>query len=172
MRKALAVTVEKQPSLPQREKCMERQRIERLAWMYWYDPIDLVRTILSATSLREKMFFPAGGCEIIGWDSRTRPAIRNCRGAHYLRSVAHYLSTCLSRVYTSPRSGRGFLAGSLISVILLFVQIRIQRWTRHQIAVQKSTDLSYSQNEFAPASQGNDELGSDHNELGMKTRLP
>ena len=57
LRKALAVIVEKQPSLPQRQKGLDRQRIERLSWQYWYDPIDLIRTILSATRLREKMFF-------------------------------------------------------------------------------------------------------------------
>ena len=55
-RKPLAVIIEKQPSLPQREKG-QRQIIERQAWQYWYEPLDLIRTILSATFLREKMFF-------------------------------------------------------------------------------------------------------------------
>lgn len=57
MRKPLPVTIEKQPSLPQRQKGVQRQIIERMAWQYWYDPFDLVRTILSATTLQEKMFF-------------------------------------------------------------------------------------------------------------------
>ncbi|KAF6223757.1 hypothetical protein HO173_013218 [Letharia columbiana] len=57
LRKPLTVMIEKQPSLPQREKGMQRQSIERQAWQYWYEPLDLIRTILSATYLREKMFF-------------------------------------------------------------------------------------------------------------------
>ena len=57
LRKPLTVVIEKQPSLPQQQKGMQRQRIERQAWQYWYDPLDLVRTILSATHLRAKMFF-------------------------------------------------------------------------------------------------------------------
>ena len=31
---------------------MQRQSIERQAWQYWYDPLDLVRTVLLATHLR------------------------------------------------------------------------------------------------------------------------
>lgn len=57
LRKALPVIIEKQPSLPQRQKGLARQRIERLSWQYWYDPVDLIRTILSATRIRDKMFF-------------------------------------------------------------------------------------------------------------------
>ena len=57
MRKPLPVVIEKQPSLPHQEKGMDRQRIERLSWQYWYDPVNLIRTILSASRLRKKMFF-------------------------------------------------------------------------------------------------------------------
>lgn len=57
MRKPLTVIIEKQPSLPQGEKKAERQRIERQSWMYWYDPLDLIRNILAATHLRSKMHF-------------------------------------------------------------------------------------------------------------------
>ena len=56
MRKPLTVVIEKQPSLPQGQKG-ERQRIERTAWQYWYDPVDLIKTILSAAFLRRKMHF-------------------------------------------------------------------------------------------------------------------
>ena len=57
-RKPLTVVVDKQPSLPEHQKGeQQRQSIERKAWQYWYDPLDLVRTILSATHLRAKMFF-------------------------------------------------------------------------------------------------------------------
>ena len=57
LRKPLAVVIEKQPSLPQRQKGMQRQRIERMSWQYWYDPCDLIRTILNATKLRDRMYF-------------------------------------------------------------------------------------------------------------------
>ena len=57
MRKPLRVIIEKQPSLPQRQKGKRPQRVERLSWQYWYDPIELVRTILSAKYLKEKMYF-------------------------------------------------------------------------------------------------------------------
>ena len=57
-RKALTVIVEKQPSLAARKKGQRsRQRIQRLVWIYWYEPINLIATILSATRLREKMHF-------------------------------------------------------------------------------------------------------------------
>ena len=57
-RKALTVVVEKQPSMAARKKGeRRRQKIERLAWQYWYDPVDLISTILSATRLRDKMHF-------------------------------------------------------------------------------------------------------------------
>lgn len=83
-RKPLAVTIEKQPSLPQREKSMERQRIERMSWMYWYDPLDLIRTILAATNLQDKMYF--GMAQYVDeptelWQSNAwGSSIRTCSG--------------------------------------------------------------------------------------------
>ena len=57
MRKPLDVVITKQPSLEQRKKGARRHTIQRMAWQYWYDPLDLIRTILSATYLTEKMHF-------------------------------------------------------------------------------------------------------------------
>ena len=58
MRKTLSIIIEKQLSLVARQKNQrQRQRIERLSWQYWYDSIDLVRNILSAEKLCEKMHF-------------------------------------------------------------------------------------------------------------------
>jgi hypothetical protein len=54
LRKAVPVIVE-QPSIPEQGK--RHVSIKRKTWLYWYDPIELVRTILSATSLTEKMHF-------------------------------------------------------------------------------------------------------------------
>ena len=57
-RRALKVVIEKQPSLAAKQKGRtRRERIERLSWHYWYEPHHLIRTILSATKLREKMHF-------------------------------------------------------------------------------------------------------------------
>jgi hypothetical protein len=53
LRKAVPVLIEKQPSLPAKEKTM--QRIQRSSWLYWYDPIDLVKTILPSSALVERM---------------------------------------------------------------------------------------------------------------------
>jgi hypothetical protein len=55
MRKAVPVPINKQPSLPTSDKTAGL--IQRNSWLYWYDPIDLISTILSATSLTEKMHF-------------------------------------------------------------------------------------------------------------------
>lgn len=55
MRKAVPVLISKQPSMPASDK--KAGLIQRNSWLYWYDPIDLVSTILSATSLAEKMHF-------------------------------------------------------------------------------------------------------------------
>ena len=50
--------IEKQPSLTERRKGIrQRVRIERLSWQYWYDSVDLISMILSASQLRDKMFF-------------------------------------------------------------------------------------------------------------------
>ncbi|KAL9041955.1 MAG: hypothetical protein Q9180_000933 [Flavoplaca navasiana] len=57
MRKAQAVVIEKMPSPAERKKGHRKQMIERTSWQYWYNPMDLVRTILSATSLRKQMYF-------------------------------------------------------------------------------------------------------------------
>ena len=57
LRKALPVVIEKQPSLTERRKGIrQRVRIERLSWQYWYDSVDLISMILSASQLRDKMF--------------------------------------------------------------------------------------------------------------------
>src|SRR5438045_2531539 len=48
LRKAVPVIVE-QPSIPEQGK--RHVSIKRKTWLYWYDPIELVRTILSTTSL-------------------------------------------------------------------------------------------------------------------------
>ena len=57
-RKALPVIIHKQPSIAAKLKGnYQRQRIERMAWQYWFDPMDLITTILSATKLRAKMHF-------------------------------------------------------------------------------------------------------------------
>ena len=53
LRKAVPVLIEKQPSLPAKEKTL--QRIQRSSWLYWYDPIDLVKTILPASALVGRM---------------------------------------------------------------------------------------------------------------------
>lgn len=53
LRKAVPVVIEKQPSLPSREK--GKIQIQRQSWLYWYDPIELVKTILSAPGLTSKM---------------------------------------------------------------------------------------------------------------------
>jgi hypothetical protein len=55
LRKAVPVLIEKQPSLPAKEKTL--QRIQRSSWLYWYDPIDLVKTISSASALVERTHF-------------------------------------------------------------------------------------------------------------------
>lgn len=58
MRKALPVIVEKMLSLAAQKKGQrQRQRIARTSWQYWYDPIDLIRTVLAATKLRAQMHF-------------------------------------------------------------------------------------------------------------------
>ena len=58
MRRAIKVTIEKLPSLAEKQKGRrQRERIERLAWQYWYEPLDLIQAILSATKLCEKMHF-------------------------------------------------------------------------------------------------------------------
>lgn len=57
LRKPLPVTVQKQPSLSARNKKSDRQQLSRMSWQYWYDPVDLIRTILSATKLRQRMYF-------------------------------------------------------------------------------------------------------------------
>ena len=57
-RKTFTVVVKKQFSLIARKKEeRRRQKIERLAWQYWYDSVDLISTILSTIKLREKMHF-------------------------------------------------------------------------------------------------------------------
>ena len=57
-RKTLTVVVKKQSSLIARKKeKRRRQKIERLAWQYWYDSVDLISTILSTIKLRKKMHF-------------------------------------------------------------------------------------------------------------------
>jgi hypothetical protein len=43
--KAILVTFRKQATLPTREK--QSWRIERMSWIYWYDPKDLIRMRLS-----------------------------------------------------------------------------------------------------------------------------
>ena len=55
LRKAVPVVVQKQASLPSDKKKLVR--IERRSWIYWYDPIDLVATILSAHRLTSLMHF-------------------------------------------------------------------------------------------------------------------
>ena len=55
LRKAIPVTFRKQATLPTREK--QSWRIERMSWIYWYDPKDLIRVILSATKLTDHMHF-------------------------------------------------------------------------------------------------------------------
>jgi hypothetical protein len=56
MRKPIAVTLERQPTLPAGEKATQL-RTERKAWHYWYDPIDFVTKILLANDLTDKMYF-------------------------------------------------------------------------------------------------------------------
>lgn len=55
LRKAIPVTFQKQATLPTREK--QSWRIERMSWIHWYDPKDLISTILSATKLTDCMHF-------------------------------------------------------------------------------------------------------------------
>ena len=57
MRKALPVLIAKQATLPSGEKTGGTTHIHRMSWQYWYDPIDLVRQILSADKLRSQMYF-------------------------------------------------------------------------------------------------------------------
>jgi hypothetical protein len=60
MRKPIQVAFEKLPTLPAREKHkpgQPRLHIERKTWHYWYDPVDLVTKILSATDLTRRMHF-------------------------------------------------------------------------------------------------------------------
>ena len=45
--KTLTVVIEKQASLPQWYKDLERQGIKRQSWRYCYRPLDMIRTILS-----------------------------------------------------------------------------------------------------------------------------
>lgn len=59
MRKAVPVVILKQPSLPAKQK-KHRQAtttIHRNSWLYWFDPVDLARAILSAPKLLEKAHF-------------------------------------------------------------------------------------------------------------------
>jgi hypothetical protein len=53
--KAIPVTIQKQATLLTREK--QSWCIERMSRIYWYDPKDLISTILSATNLTDRMHF-------------------------------------------------------------------------------------------------------------------
>ena len=59
LRKALKVVIEKQSFLRERKKNqnINKQRFKRMSWMYWYDFLNLIQKILSATKLRQKMHF-------------------------------------------------------------------------------------------------------------------
>src|SRR6266516_6488970 len=59
LRKSVPVTVSKQPSLPMKQKrnMQAATIIHRASWLYWFDPIDLARSILSATKLFENAHF-------------------------------------------------------------------------------------------------------------------
>ncbi|KAL8798951.1 MAG: hypothetical protein Q9200_007661 [Gallowayella weberi] len=52
-RKAIPVTIEKQPSFAVRDKKMGV--IHKMSWLYWFDPFDLVQTILNSTKIRTQM---------------------------------------------------------------------------------------------------------------------
>jgi len=54
-RKAIQVRIEKQASLPPTEK--QSASIDRRTWIYWYDPITLFATILSASKITSLMHF-------------------------------------------------------------------------------------------------------------------
>jgi hypothetical protein len=59
LRKSVPVTLSKQPSLPMKQKrnMQAATIIHRASWLYWFDPIDLARSILSATKLLENAHF-------------------------------------------------------------------------------------------------------------------
>ena len=58
MRKAQTINIEKMSLLAaRRKKKRQRRSITRIFWQYWYDSMNLVRTILSATKLRAQMHF-------------------------------------------------------------------------------------------------------------------
>ena len=57
--KFLKIVIEKQSFLSERKKNqdIDKQRFKRMNWIYWYDFLNLIQTILSITKLRQKMHF-------------------------------------------------------------------------------------------------------------------
>ena len=57
IRKIVTIVIDKQFSLFVEEKKRRKTRIVKSSWHYWYDSIDLIRTIFCAIELRRKMYF-------------------------------------------------------------------------------------------------------------------
>ncbi|KAL8915964.1 MAG: hypothetical protein Q9208_008764 [Pyrenodesmia sp. 3 TL-2023] len=55
MRKPIPVIIEKQPSFAMTDKSLGV--IRKTSWLYWYNPINLVRFIIDAKKLTDKMYF-------------------------------------------------------------------------------------------------------------------
>jgi hypothetical protein len=117
LRKAVKVTFKKQPSLPARQKQMH---IERMTWLYWYDPIDLVSNILSATMLTDKMYF--GMAHIVDepteyYHARAWGASNIATSGEYVRSNVGHVIFVGDLVRFDPTvSEKGFSRGRVIFV--------------------------------------------------------
>ena len=145
-RKALSIIIEKQSSLVARKKGERKQRIERLVWQYWYDFVDLIRTILSATKLREKMHFDMTTYvdesielwHFHAWDS----SIRSCfEDVCYTQKDSFIISDDLVRIFCDDSTSewaytmsrvifieRDHCSDALTSdEIILFLQCIVQR---------------------------------------------
>ena len=85
-RKIFTIVIKKQSSLTTRKKKQRnRQKIEKLTWIYWYELLNFIVTILSIIRLRKKMHFDMtiytdNSIELwnsSAWDSSIRVVSRN-----------------------------------------------------------------------------------------------
>jgi hypothetical protein len=92
LRKAIPVILEKQATLPTREK--QFHCIERMSWIYWYDPKNLISMILSATELIDRMHF---GMALVV-DEPTEYYHSQCWGSSNLTTSGEFAYTCENEV--------------------------------------------------------------------------
>jgi len=118
-RKAIHTSFTKLASLPARGK-KKRIQVERLTWLYWYDPLDLVMNILSATQLTEKMHF--GLAELVDdpteyWQSTSWAGSNLSTSGHFCvaRDGQHIL---VGDMVKFERTVEGFSRGRVMSVYI------------------------------------------------------